>query len=345
MLTGPIDATHRLLERTGLTMGDIDIVEINEAFASVVLAWAKELSPDMDDGQPERRRHRPRPPARRHRRRPDDQGPARARAHRRTLRPRHHVLRRRPRHRHHHRAPLSWQRSRSGRPLTRGCPRPTRTARRSPAATTRISRAELDARSNRLARAYADLGVGQGDLVTIALPNSVEFYEACVAVWKLGATPQPVSWRLPDRERQAIVELADSRRSWSAPTPTPTRAAPVVPTRLRARSADYDDAAAARPRVAHVEGADLGGLDRPAEADPVGRPGRDRPRGAAAVRRARDGCHVVPGPLYHNAPFTSSMTGLFHGNHIVVLPKFDAEATLAAIDAHRATTSCSSCPR
>lgn len=47
MLTGPIDATHKLLARTGLTMDDIDTVEINEAFASVVLAWAKELQPDM----------------------------------------------------------------------------------------------------------------------------------------------------------------------------------------------------------------------------------------------------------------------------------------------------------
>ena len=47
MLTGPIDATQRLLERTGMTMGDIDVVEINEAFASVVLAWARELEPDM----------------------------------------------------------------------------------------------------------------------------------------------------------------------------------------------------------------------------------------------------------------------------------------------------------
>jgi acetyl-CoA C-acetyltransferase len=47
MLTGPIDATHRLLERTGLTMDDIDTVEINEAFASVVLAWERELKPDM----------------------------------------------------------------------------------------------------------------------------------------------------------------------------------------------------------------------------------------------------------------------------------------------------------
>ena len=47
MLTGPIDATQRLLERNNLSIGDIDTFEINEAFASVVLAWEKELHPDM----------------------------------------------------------------------------------------------------------------------------------------------------------------------------------------------------------------------------------------------------------------------------------------------------------
>jgi acetyl-CoA C-acetyltransferase len=47
MLTGPIDATRRLFDRTGLTMADVDTVEINEAFASVVLAWERELKPDM----------------------------------------------------------------------------------------------------------------------------------------------------------------------------------------------------------------------------------------------------------------------------------------------------------
>jgi acetyl-CoA C-acetyltransferase len=47
MLTGPIDATHHLLERNSMAMSDIDLVEINEAFASVVLAWEKELNPDM----------------------------------------------------------------------------------------------------------------------------------------------------------------------------------------------------------------------------------------------------------------------------------------------------------
>ena len=48
MLTGPIPATHKVLERSGLSMDEIDLVEINEAFASVVLAWEKELHPDMD---------------------------------------------------------------------------------------------------------------------------------------------------------------------------------------------------------------------------------------------------------------------------------------------------------
>lgn len=48
MLTGPIPATRKLLERTGMTMADIDLFEVNEAFSSVVLAWERELKPDMD---------------------------------------------------------------------------------------------------------------------------------------------------------------------------------------------------------------------------------------------------------------------------------------------------------
>src|SRR5438552_2207814 len=48
MLTGPIPATQKLLERNRMTMDDIDLVEINEAFAPVVAAWRRELGPDMD---------------------------------------------------------------------------------------------------------------------------------------------------------------------------------------------------------------------------------------------------------------------------------------------------------
>ena len=48
MLTAPIPATHKVLERAGLTIDDMDVIEINEAFASAVLAWEHELHPDMD---------------------------------------------------------------------------------------------------------------------------------------------------------------------------------------------------------------------------------------------------------------------------------------------------------
>jgi acetyl-CoA acyltransferase len=48
MLTGPIPATRKLLERNAMTMDDIDLIEINEAFAPVIAAWKRELDPDMD---------------------------------------------------------------------------------------------------------------------------------------------------------------------------------------------------------------------------------------------------------------------------------------------------------
>jgi acetyl-CoA acetyltransferase len=48
MLTGPIPATRMLMEHNGVTVDDLDLIEINEAFASVVCAWRREIEPDMD---------------------------------------------------------------------------------------------------------------------------------------------------------------------------------------------------------------------------------------------------------------------------------------------------------
>jgi len=52
MLTGPIPATRKVLSRAGMAISDVDVVEINEAFASVVLAWAREIGPDMERVNP-----------------------------------------------------------------------------------------------------------------------------------------------------------------------------------------------------------------------------------------------------------------------------------------------------
>ncbi len=48
MLTGPIPATRKILERNGMTLDDVDLIEVNEAFASVIAAWERELEPDLD---------------------------------------------------------------------------------------------------------------------------------------------------------------------------------------------------------------------------------------------------------------------------------------------------------
>ena len=70
---------------------------------------------------------------------------------------------------------------------------------------TTLTYAQLHRRTNRIARGLAALGVKHGDLVTLGLPNSIGFVEACYAIWKLGATPQPISFRLPKGELEAII--------------------------------------------------------------------------------------------------------------------------------------------
>ena len=132
-----------------------------------------------------------------------------------------------------------------------------------------------------MARGLLARGVKQGDFLTIALPNGIGFVEACYAAWKIGATPQPVSWRLPlerDEGDRRTGELADRRsatRRWISAGRSSSTAD------LLARSDDDSDLPDAIAPV--VEGADLRRLDRAAEADRGG-PAR---RGAGDGRRHR----------------------------------------------------------
>jgi bile acid-coenzyme A ligase len=195
-----------------------------------------------------------------------------------------------------------------------------------------LSFAALDRRANRLARAFAAHGVGPDALVTIALPNSLAFFEACLAAWRLGATPQPVSARLPERERRAIVELAEPALIVGAPAgeryerpsvpvgfePDPALSdAPlpdVVPRNVRAMTSG---GSTGRPKLI----VDL----TPAQCDPEG--------GENAV--SPDGVTLTPGPLYHAGPFITSWNQLLCGGTVVVMERFDAEQALALIERHR----------
>jgi bile acid-coenzyme A ligase len=198
--------------------------------------------------------------------------------------------------------------------------------------TTTITYGQLERRANRLARAYRVLGVGQGDTATIALPNSVEFVAACFAIWKLGAVPQPVSWRLPDRERDQIIELAKPALVVGADS----AAVPSVPTAYEpdARLEDTPLTPHLVPPIWKIT--TTGGSTGRPKLIVVGLPGAFDPQARAAMALMRPGdVQLAPGPLYHNAPFAYGLLGVSLGQHVVIMPKFDATAALDLIAQHR----------
>jgi bile acid-coenzyme A ligase len=200
-----------------------------------------------------------------------------------------------------------------------------------------ITYGELHKRSNRMARSLAKRGVKHGDFVTIALPNSIGFLEANFAIWKLGATPQPVSWRLPLHEINAIIELANSplvigvNEAMGADRPV------VSPETLVAESRDDSDLpdAIAPAWKAPTSGGSTG---RP-KLIVAGTPGVVDATGGERTlwRYGPDDVVLMPGPLYHNAPFGLTSTALHGGAHVILTTKFDAEETLRLVQEHKAT--------
>ncbi|HEX7784491.1 MAG TPA: AMP-binding protein [Sphingobium sp.] len=192
--------------------------------------------------------------------------------------------------------------------------------------------AELDALSNRKARQLAALGVGEGDVVTIAIPNGLEYYETVFAVWKLGATPNNVSPKLPPAELQAIVELARPRliicdenariAGWDflAPGSHPNRdiSADPLPTKISPRwKIQTSGGSTGRPKLI---------IDK--------NPGVFDPATAPLLQRPGD-TMLNPGPMYHNAPFVVTSQCLFSGGHVVEMERFDALRALQLIERYQ----------
>ena len=191
-----------------------------------------------------------------------------------------------------------------------------------------ITRGELDRCSNRLARIYKDLGVAEGDRVTICVPNSIEFIQICFATWKLGATPQPLSSQLPENELEGLIALAEP--------------ALVV---------GVDRAYGDRPTLPMGYEADQSISDQPLE-DKISENAKALASGGStgkpklivdampalfdpeiAVNHMQvEGCMLVPGPLYHNGPFITVFQCLLSGGKAVLMPRFDAGEAIGLIE-------------
>jgi bile acid-coenzyme A ligase len=184
---------------------------------------------------------------------------------------------------------------------------------------------DLEPRTNRLAHTLARRGVGQDDFVTIGLPNGIAFYETCIAAWKLGATPQPISSRLPQRERDEIVALVQPALVVTEPIAPDVDASaePILPDRIApAFKAPTSGGSTGRPKII-VSGQD-------------GTTDLDTSSGLAGLAGRRRGqTELVAGPLYHNGPFVFSVPGLLSGGHLVVMTRFDAAHALELIERHR----------
>ena len=197
-----------------------------------------------------------------------------------------------------------------------------------------LSWRDLDRRTNRLARGLAKAGVRFGDVVSIALPNTAGYLEVAFGLWKAGATPQMLSYRLPAQEADAVLELAG---------------APILVTDGSVQSSrpsyglealwalGEDDAPLPDVTAPVFKAATSGGSTGRPKLILSGSPGLAIATGGGVYRIGPDDTCLIPGPLYHNAPFTCSSNALTQGAHVVLMPRFDAEETLRNIDRHKAT--------
>ena len=201
-----------------------------------------------------------------------------------------------------------------------------------------LTRAALVAAVERVAAVFAERGVGEGSWVTLAVPNGIEFVEAALAAWLLGGAPQPVARGLPPAEREAIIALADPALVVAA-EPTEAGGRPVLSAADIARIATdpaaprHEDAAVLSPEWKVVTSGGSTGRPKlivttsPADADAL--------RGLALLLRLRpDGTTLVTGPMSHNAPYVLLIAGLLLGNHMVVMPRFDAVEALRLVERH-----------
>ncbi len=193
-----------------------------------------------------------------------------------------------------------------------------------------ITWADLDRFANRAARLLAKHGVTRGDYITIALPNGISAVGWSIAAWKVGAIPNPISHRLPEVERDAILDHANPALVITATTgqalPWPSLAAD---SELLDRDTPLTDVVSPHER-ALASGGSTGKpklivVKKPALYD----------SGAPSSVLAPSGCVLVPGPIYHAAPFGSFTQSLLAGVETVLMNRFDALLCLDLIERHR----------
>ncbi len=207
---------------------------------------------------------------------------------------------------------------------------------------TRVSWTDLERDSTRAAHLLEGRGVKQGSMVVIALRNSPQHFFFTFGAWKLGACTLPLNAGLPSRERDQIANIAKPAAvvaDWGdlgnllvhpteiegAPEPADTPLPDLIP---QPGKAIGSGGSTGRPKIIVNPQPWMRFADLAANIGPVESLGRD-------VGFRADQVQLVGGPLYHNAPFTWSHLGLFHGHMLVVMERFDPALAVDLIERHR----------
>lgn len=196
-----------------------------------------------------------------------------------------------------------------------------------------VTRGELESTTNRLARVYAELGVRQGDYVTVALPNSIQWVQAVVATWKLGAIPQPLSSRLPDVEYGHLLDLRE--RALLVGRRDPRGLVPSVPGDVEP-GPDVSDAPLPEAVSPSLKSMASGGSTGRPKLIESGGDGRFNGTAVAAMMgNLPTDTQLVSVPLSHNTGFTSATTALATGQHLVLMSRFDPAEFLRLVTEYR----------
>jgi bile acid-coenzyme A ligase len=197
-------------------------------------------------------------------------------------------------------------------------------------AETVVTGPELHRRSTQIARALQARGTERGTRVAVGLRNSPEFVMTVLAAWKLGATPVPVRWDLPDWERERVLAVIDGVSvgaddlPWLAAT-ADDDATPLPSVISPQTNGICSSGSTGSPKVIL--------MDKPGVFDEM----VGMPFAASWGPVARPQTVLVMAPMYHTNGF-AALFSLLAGDHLVVLQKFDAARIVDLIEAHGVTT-------
>jgi bile acid-coenzyme A ligase len=194
---------------------------------------------------------------------------------------------------------------------------------------------ELDRRSNQIARLLAGHGLGPGDVVGVALPNSPEHILSTIAGWKVGACVVPLRWDLPTWERDRVLAVLDATVLVADWTDSPCPA--VGPSELD--TADGLDDGLLDDRVPNpATGIATGGSTGTPKIVIRATPGeRDVwvPMSDRRLLKHQRNVHLVASPLYHTNGFVLGLSALLCGDQIVLMARFDPTLVLDLIERYR----------